>query len=438
MAYTNSPLVDYTLISPNRTKNRNHAIDTITIHCVVGQCSVKTLGNVFAPTSRQASSNYGIGFDGQVGMYCEEKDRSWCTSSASNDHRAITIEVASDTKEPYAVTEAAYNSLIDLVTDICKRNGIKELKWKDDKSLIGNASAQNMTVHKWFANKSCPGTFLYKRHAQIAEEVNKRLGVTTVTKPTTSTTTTTLKFNKGDIVQFAGGKHYKSSTALTGSAVKASKAKITAISTNAKHPYHLRAVNDAGAFISGVYGWVDASTVSAVATTSKPTTSTNTTTKPSTTVTTTTTKIVKGTVVSIVKGAKYYNGATVPSWVRAKNWIVKENPNGDRVVIDKSVDGKNSICSAISSKYLTIVSGGSTSTTTTTKPATTTTTTATIKKGSKVKVKSGAKTYTGGKLASFVYKTTYTVLEEPKGDRVVIGLNGQVTAAVNKKDLTLA
>ena len=149
------------------------------------------------------------------------------------------------------------------------------------------------------------------------------------------------------------------------------------------------------------------------------------------------TKIVKGTVVSIAKGAKYYNGTTVPSWVRAKNWIVKENPSGDRVVIDKSADGKNSICSAISSKYLTIVSGGSTSTTTTTTTKPATTTTATIKKGSKVKVKSGAKTYTGGNLASFVYKTTYTVLEEPKGDRVVIGLNGQVTAAVNKKDLTL-
>lgn len=143
--------------------------------------------------------------------------------------------------------------------------------------------------------------------------------------------------------------------------------------------------------------------------------------------------IKKGSVVSIVKGAKYYNGKTVPSWVIKKNWIVKENPKEDRVVIDKSLDGKNSICSAISSKYLTIVSGGSTSTTT--KP--TATTAITIKKYSKVKVKSGAKTYTGGNLASFVYKTTYTVLEEPKGDRVVIGLNGQVTAAIHKKNLIL-
>lgn len=143
--------------------------------------------------------------------------------------------------------------------------------------------------------------------------------------------------------------------------------------------------------------------------------------------------IKKGSVVSIANGAKYYSGKTVPSWVIKKNWIVKENPKEDRVVIDKSSDGKNSICSAISSKYLTVVSSGSTSTTT--KP--TATTTVAIKNGSKVKVKSGAKTYTGGNLASFVYKTTYTVLEEPKGDRVVIGLNGQVTAAIHKKNLIL-
>lgn len=175
MAYTNSPLVSYTRISPNRTKNRNHAIDTITIHCVVGQCSVETLGNIFAPESRQASCNYGIGADGRIGMYCEEKDRSWCSSNAANDHRAVTIEVASDTKHPYAVNDKAYAALIDLCTDICKRNGIKKLLWKADKSLIGQVDKQNMTVHRWFANKSCPGDYLYNRHSEIAELVNKRL-----------------------------------------------------------------------------------------------------------------------------------------------------------------------------------------------------------------------------------------------------------------------
>jgi hypothetical protein len=182
----NSTLVSYTKISPNRTSPRNHKIDTITIHCVVGQASVETLGNVFAPTSRQASSNYGVGVDGRIGMYCEEKDRSWCSSSSSNDNRAITIEVASDTTHPYAVNEKAYAALIDLCVDICKRNGIKELKWKADKSLIGQVDKQNMTVHRWFANKSCPGDYLYNRHGEIAKAVNERLGnvLTTPEKPT--------------------------------------------------------------------------------------------------------------------------------------------------------------------------------------------------------------------------------------------------------------
>lgn len=153
-------------------------IDTVTIHCVVGQCSVETLGNIFAPASYKASSNYGIGPDGRIGMYVEEKDRSWCSSSGSNDNRAITIEVASDTTSPYKVTDAAFNSLIKLLADICKRNNIKSLKWKADKNLIGHPEEQNMTVHRWFNTaKSCPGEYLYNKHYEIAEKVNQLLGV---------------------------------------------------------------------------------------------------------------------------------------------------------------------------------------------------------------------------------------------------------------------
>jgi hypothetical protein len=124
-------------------------------------------------------------------MYVEEKDRSWCSggkdskgnpirvngiSGADNDHRAVTIEVASDTTAPYAVTDKALASLIELCADVCKRNGIKQLLWKGDKSLVGQIDKQNMTVHRWFAMKSCPGDYLYERHGYIAEEVNKRLG----------------------------------------------------------------------------------------------------------------------------------------------------------------------------------------------------------------------------------------------------------------------
>lgn len=187
VGYTNSSLVSYTKISPNKSSPRNHAIDTITIHCVVGQCSVETLGNVFAPTSRQASSNYGVGVDGRIGMYVEEKDRSWCSSNAANDNRAITIEVASDTTEPYAVNAKAYAALLDLVTDICKRNGIKKLVWSTNKNeRVNHLNGCNMTVHRDYDNKSCPGTYLYNKHGEIAAEVNKRLG-----SSSTGTTTNT-------------------------------------------------------------------------------------------------------------------------------------------------------------------------------------------------------------------------------------------------------
>lgn len=176
MAYTNSGLVTYTKISPNKTSPRNHSIDTITIHCIVGQWTAKQGCDFFASSSRQASCNYVVGKDGSIGLCVEEKDRSWCSSSASNDHRAITIEVASDTYEPYKVTDAALKALIELVADICKRNGIKKLVWstnKDDR--INHKNGCNMTVHRDFANKSCPGEYLYGKHSYIASEVNKKL-----------------------------------------------------------------------------------------------------------------------------------------------------------------------------------------------------------------------------------------------------------------------
>lgn len=664
MAYTNSPLVDYTRISPNRTPNRTHAIDTITIHCVVGQCSVETLGAIFAPSTRQASSNYGIGYDGRIGMYVEEKDRSWCSSSASNDHRAITIEVASDTYHPYAVNDKAYAALLNLVTDICRRNGIKKLVWSTNKNeRVNHLNGCNMTVHRDYANKSCPGDYLYNRHGKIAAEVNKRLGATggnddggntggggttttvfkagdivkitgttyysganipawvkaknwivhsvsgervvinksedgknaimspvnardlalahaapTVTpvtgtpstgsesdekrmwnylldkmgneygvaglmgniyaesglrsnnlqnayetklgytdvtyttavdngsytnfvhdsagyglaqwtyysrkqalldyakaskksigdyemqlgflykelsgsyvsvlselknaktvleasnavltkferpadmgtavqnkrasfgqkyydkyakKPVTPApkpTTPTLEFAVNDIVKFAGGKHYTSADATNGSSVGASKAKITAVHAAGKHPYHCRAVNDAGAFVSGVYGWVDASTLSKVDT-STPASGSNDIVyivKSGDTLSGIAAKygttyqklaaynnisnpnlIVVGQKILIpgkasepakpvvieagdlvkITGKKYYSGASIPSWVLAKNWYVCE-ASGERVVINKSEDGKSSIMSPVKRSDLFLVRKG--------------------------------------------------------------------------------
>ena len=212
MAYTNSPLVSYTKLSPNHSGQRKHAIDTITIHCVVGQLSVETIGNIFAPTSRQASSNYGIGKDGRIGMYVEEKNRSWCTSSSANDNRAITIEVASDTKHPYAVNDKAYAALLDLVTDICRRNGIKKLVWSTVKNdRVNHLNGCNMTVHRDYANKSCPGDYLYNLHGEIAAEVNKRLGQTETADPEPTTPAPVVSEIKGgDLVKIADNAVYYS------------------------------------------------------------------------------------------------------------------------------------------------------------------------------------------------------------------------------------
>lgn len=194
MGYTNSSLVNHKRLSPNHSGQRNHVIDTITIHCVVGQCSVETIGSIFADATREASSNYGVGYDGQIGLYVEEKNRSWCSSSSVNDNRAVTIEVASDTHDPYRVNDKAYEATIKLVADICKRNGIKKLVWSTNKSdRMNHKNGCNMTVHRDYANKSCPGDYLYNRMGDIATRVNKLLGSTTTT-PTKSATTTITDF----------------------------------------------------------------------------------------------------------------------------------------------------------------------------------------------------------------------------------------------------
>lgn len=180
MTYTNSSLVSYTKLSPNHSGLRTHSIDRITPHCVVGQCSVETLGNIFLPTSRQTSCNYGIGADGRVGMYVEEKNRSWCSSSNANDQRAVTIECASDTTEPYAFKDVVYQKLITLCVDVCKRNGKSKLLWLGDKDKTLNYAPKSdemvLTVHRWFANKSCPGSWMYARMIDLAAKVTAQLG----------------------------------------------------------------------------------------------------------------------------------------------------------------------------------------------------------------------------------------------------------------------
>lgn len=173
---SNSPLVDYTKISPNSNNPRNHKIDKITIHHMAGNLTVESCGDVFAKPERQASSNYAVGTDGRIGMYVEEANRSWCSSSRENDHRAITIEVANDGGSPdWHVSDKAIASTIELCADICKRNGIAKLNFTGDES-------GNLTLHKYFAATLCPGPYLESKIPYIVEQVNKKLGTVTVEK----------------------------------------------------------------------------------------------------------------------------------------------------------------------------------------------------------------------------------------------------------------
>ena len=187
---SNSSLVTYVKKSPFNSGQRKKAIDRITPHCVVGQCVIENLGGWFSNPSAKCSCNYGIGKDGRIGLIVDEQNRSWCTSSSANDNRAVTIECASDTFHPYAMTDAVYQSLIKLCADICKRNGKTRLIWIDDKAkaLAYNPKSNEMliTVHRWFANKACPGDWLYSRLGDLADRVNKILGTTaTATTPGT-------------------------------------------------------------------------------------------------------------------------------------------------------------------------------------------------------------------------------------------------------------
>lgn len=338
MAFTNSPLVTYTNLTKNKTIGRNgQSIDTITIHCFVGQVTAKSGCDYFATTDRECSSNYVVGHDGSIGLSVEEKNRSWATggsytvngtTGSQNDYHAVTIEVACESYHPYEVTPQAYKALIKLVADIAKRNGIGKLIWKNDKSLVGKPKEQNMTIHAWFADKSCPGKYLRDRLGDIAKKANEINGYSN-TKPAPAPAPVVTKFKSGDLVKITGNK--------------------------------------------------------------------------------------------------YYNGESIPNWVKNQNWYV-HSVKGNRVVINKNEAKTNAIMSPIDAKYLRVVKRAPAAQ----KPANE------LKVGDKVKMTNGAPVYgRSTKYQSWVYKATLYV-REISGDRVVVSTlkTGAVTGPVHKKYLT--
>lgn len=329
MSYTNSTLVCYTGLSPNHSGQRTHRIDRITPHCVVGQLSCETICACF-PKGRDASCNYGIGSDGRISLIVEEKNRSWCSSSGENDQRAITIECASDKTAPYAMNDAVYQSLINLCVDICKRNGKTKLLWFGDKDKSLNYEPKDdemvITVHRWFANKSCPGDWLYSRLGDLAAKVTAQLGG---------------KSDEGVLYRVQVGAYTVRANA---------DAQLAKVKTAGFDTYMIQ--------VDGFF------------------------------------KIQVG--AYSVKS----NADAMLAKIKAAGFDAFITTKGSQAV-SASAEVKK-----------------------------------TIQVGSTVRLKKGAKTYSGGSLASFVYERNHQV-KEISGDRAVITYAGTVVAAVKLSDLTL-
>lgn len=175
----NSKLVDYTIKSPNNSGKRLYNVQRITIHCYVGNVTAEAMGNWFKQSSAQCSCNYGIDKNGGVLLCVDEENRSWCSSSRDNDNRAITIECASDVASPYTFNSKVYNKLLILVLDICQRYNFKKLIWIPDKEKGLSYNVKDgeclLSLHRWFANKSCPGEWFYERIPEFVKQVNESL-----------------------------------------------------------------------------------------------------------------------------------------------------------------------------------------------------------------------------------------------------------------------
>ena len=441
MAYTNSPLATYTRISPNRNSPRNQPITKITVHHIAGIMSIEQFGALVANPGRQMSSNYAIGNDGRIGLFCPEKDRSWCSSSPWNDNRAITIEVSNSAygdASGWPIGTAAYNSLIKLCADICKRNGIKKLYF------TGNSDG-TLTYHYMFNATGCPGPWMKAHTQDLCNKVNALLN--------SSTEQDTPKVEGKIVTLTAGTNIYDAPGGKRVGDISASN-KFTIVEE--------KTVGDTkyGKLKSGA-GWV-------ILEITKPTTNT-------------TFKV--GDLVKINSDAVYYNGGGIPEWVKRENWYIATILN-DRAVVGLNEAKNRNIQSPINTKYLTLVTtaeeksnkpepfkeytvslkstdlvfitaGGATNGTVGATGVFTivedkvingvtygklksglgwvVTKTPDVKKGDKVKIINPIVYGTNKKFTQFV--STYWILEV-KGDRVVISSDGKnVTTAISKSNI---
>ena len=405
---SNSSLVNYTRLSPNCTKMTNKKNNKITIHHMACNISIEACGAGFADPGRGASSNYGIGTDGRIGLYVNESDRSWCSSNYQNDQQAVTIEVANDEiGGNWHVSDKAMESLINLCVDICKRNDIVRL------NFTGDASG-NLTMHSYFAATACPGPYLKSKFKYIADEVNKRLGVTEeVTEHTAS------YFAVGDVIKLVPGAKY-----TTGKDVPDWLYNMTLYARAISGDNITFSIYKTGAITGTVSRKYIIGESSNAPTQNAPAQSAPVTTTPAS-------SLSLGDEVKLVSGATYYNGQAIPSWLFNMTLYVR-GISGDNITISTLKTG--AITGIVNKKYLTMLNGAPV---VENKPvASVPTNTVTLNLGDTVKLVSGATYYNGQAIPSWLFNMTLYV-RGISGENITISTlkTGAITGMVNKKYL---
>lgn len=165
----------------NYTQGRKgYKVCKITPHHMAGILSGEQCAKIFQNEGRKASANYCIGNDGEIVLSVAEENRAWTSSNYENDCQAITIEVSNcENGGEWKVSESAWNSLVKLCVDICKRYGFK--------LIYDGTKNGSLTRHNMFAATSCPGTYLQSRFQELADTVNAELEDVQVQEPAPTT-----------------------------------------------------------------------------------------------------------------------------------------------------------------------------------------------------------------------------------------------------------
>lgn len=174
--------------STNYTYGRpNGRITKITVHHMAGILSAERCGQIFQNPNRNGSSHYGIGLNGEIGVYVEEENTAWTDSNWDSNIHSVTIENSNNVNGGnWSVSDATFDSLVKLCADIAKRNGLGRL-----------VAGQNLTWHSMYAATTCPGDYLRSRMNELAEKAN---AINDQPTPAPTPTPTPSSFNVGDKV----------------------------------------------------------------------------------------------------------------------------------------------------------------------------------------------------------------------------------------------